>query len=172
MTDEELKQPNSEMVSPSSTAIIRKGDRSDIQLYKDVLSEKFASAKTPEECATLISLRQEVQALDIEARRLEYAEKSANIQLQEAKQATFFQRIQQTVASISALGIGVVLLQSYPLASLLFLILGLAKPLGYSLGEVNELLSGIKGFPKDPDSIVSDKIKQEFQQEEVKDVRL
>jgi len=37
-------------------------------------------------------------------------------------------------ASVFSVGIGVLLIQTVPLAGSLFLILGLAKPLGYSLG--------------------------------------
>lgn len=169
MTSEELEQQRKITLLPSQAqdgAIAKPEARSDIQVYKEVLSERFALARTPEECERLIVLRQKVQELDVEDRRLDYAQKSAEIQLQEAKQKANFQRGQQTVASIISVGIGIYFLQAVPLAGLLFLILGLAKPLGYSLGEISGLLDGLKGFFKDSDEILPNGDEKESQSEE------
>jgi hypothetical protein len=116
-------------------------------------------------------VRQKVQELDIASRRLDYAEKSAEIQLQEAKQKALFQRSQQVVASLISVSIGIYFIQAVPLAGLLFLILGLARPLGYSLGEISSLLDGLKGFLKDSDELLSNSKEQEMESEEAKDAR-
>jgi len=174
MTGEELEQPRKITLLPNqsqSGVVIRREAQSDIQVYKEILGERFALAKTAEECERLIELRQKVQGLDTESRRLDYAEKSAEIQLQEAKQKALFQRSQQVVASAISVGIGIYFIQAVPLAGLLFLILGLARPLGYSLGEISGLLDGLKGFPKESDEFLSNENDQEIQSEEARDAR-
>jgi|GEM_PF-1876207 len=175
MTGEELEQPSKISVLPSqsstSGAILKREARNDIQTYKEVLGERFALAKTAEECEKLIELRQKIQELDTESRRLDYAEKSAEIQLQEAKQKALYQRSQQVVASVISVCIGLYFIQAVPLAGLLFLILGLARPLGYSLSEISGLLDGLKGFPKNSDKLLSNGKEQKSQSEEAKDAR-
>ena len=174
MTDEKLKRPNTVDISsyqPSDSAIIPKSGQSDIQVYKDVLGENFASAKTAKEWETLITLRERVQLLDIGDRRLEYAEKSADIKLKEDEQDKSFQRIQRIAASISSIIIGGIFIQTFPLAGLLFLILGLAKPLGYSLGDVSDLLNGLKGFPKGSNKVFIDEKEQDYSSGEMRDER-
>lgn len=175
MTGEELEQPRKINILPSQSStsgvIVKRETQSDIQTYKEVLGERFALAKTAEECEKLIELRQKIQKLDTESRRLDYAEKSAEIQLQEAKQKSLYQRSQQVVASIISVCIGLYFIQAVPLAGLLFLILGLARPLGYSLGEISGLLDGLKGFPKNSDELLFNGKEQESQSEEVEDAR-
>jgi len=174
MTGEELEQPRKMTLLPNqsqSGVIVKREAQSDIQVYKEILGERFALAKTAEECERLIELRQKVQELDTESRRLDYAEESAKIQLQEAKQKAIFQRGQQVVASVVSVGIGIYFIQAASLAGLLFLILGLARPLGYSLGEISGLLDGLKGFPKDSDELLSNGKAQESQSEETRDER-
>ena len=169
MASEELEQQRKITLLPDQFqggAIAKSEARSDIQVYKEVLSERFALAKTAEEYESLIVLRQKIQKLDVEDRRLDYAQKSAEIQLQEAKQKANFQRGQQIVASIVSVGIGIYSLQALPLAGLLFLILGLAKPLGYSLGEISGLLDGLKGFFRDSNEILPNEEEKEIQSEE------
>ncbi|BAY21557.1 hypothetical protein NIES2100_13120 [Calothrix sp. NIES-2100] len=156
---------------PQSGLLARRENQSDIQVYKDALSDRFIEARTVEECEKLISLRQKVQELDLEARRLDYAQKSAEIQLQEAKQKALFHRSQQVVASVVSIGVGIYFLQTVPLAGLLFLILGLAKPLGYSLGEISGFLDGLKGFTKDSDELLSIENEQENKSKESRDAR-
>jgi hypothetical protein len=174
MADEDREQPRTITLLPDQSqfgAITRQGAASDIQIYKEILGEKFALARTHEECENLIELRQKIQELDTDSRRLDYAEKSAEIQLQEAKQKVLFQRSQQIVASVVSVGIGIYFIQAIPLAGLLFLILGLARPLGYSLGEISSLLDGLKGFPKDSDELLSNRKDQESQSEEARNAR-
>jgi hypothetical protein len=174
MADEDRERLKTITLLPDQSqvgAIIRQGASSDIQIYKEILGEKFALAKTPEECERLIELRQKIQELDTDSRRLDYAEKSAEIQLQEAKQKALFQRSQQVVANVVSVGIGIYFIQAIPLAGLLFLILGLARPLGYSLGEISSLLDGLKGFPKDSDEILSNGKDQESKSEEARNAR-
>jgi hypothetical protein len=174
MTSEELEQSRKITLLPSqsqSGVIVRREAQSDIQIYKEILGERFALAKTTEECERLIELRQKVQELDTESRRLDYAEKSAEIQLRETKQKPLFQRSQQVVASVVSVGIGIYFIQAVPFAGLLFLILGLARPLGYSLGEIGGLLDGLKGFPGDSDELLSNGKEQEIQSEEARDER-
>lgn len=174
MGGKDREQPRIITVLPDQSGIgplTRQRDLSDIQIYKDILSEKFCLATTTEEYENLIRLRQRIQGLDVESRRLDYAEKSAQIQLQESKQKAVFQRGQQIVSGVISVGIGIYFMQSLPLAGLLFLILGLAKPLGYSLGEIGDLLDGLKGFPNDSDNLLSNRKDQDSQSEEVKDAR-
>lgn len=174
MTGEELEQLRKITLSPNqsqSGAIVKREAQSDIQVYKEILGERFALAKTAEEFERLIEVRQKVQELDIASRRLDYAEKSAEIQLQEAKQKALFQRSQQVVASLISVSIRIYFIQAVPLAGLLFLILGLARPLGYSLGEISGLLDGLKGFLKDSDELLSNGKEQEMESEEAKDAR-
>lgn len=160
MASEELEQQRKITLLPDQSqdgAIAKLEARSDIQVYKEVLSERFALAKTAEEYEALILLRQKVQELDVEDRRLDYAQKSAELKLQEVKQKANFQRGQQIIASIASIGIGICFWQAMPLAGLLFIILGLAKPLGYSLEEISGLINGLKGFFIDSNQILSDR---------------
>jgi hypothetical protein len=152
-------------------AIVKREVQSDIQVYKAVLSDRFALAGTAEECEKLMNLRQKLQELDVEDRRLDYAQQSAELQLQEAKQKAIFQRGQQIVASVVSVGVGIYFLQALPLAGLLFLILGLARPLGYSLAEIGGLLDGLKGFPKDSDQLLSNGEEKEIQSQEPSNAR-
>ena len=151
-----------------SGALTQRGTVSDIEVYKEVLSDRFSEARTVDEHERLLVLRKRVQELDIETRQLDYAQKSAEIQLKQAQQKEFIQRGQNIAAITISIGIGIYLLQSIPLAGLLFLILGLAKPLGYSLGEIGTFLNGLKSFQKGSNKIFSD---EEVQYEESESAR-
>lgn len=151
--------------SPSG-AVIKRDTQSDIEVYKEVLSDRFTEARTPEEYEKLLIVRQRVQELEIENRRLDYAQRTAEIQLQQAQQKAVLQRGQQIAAITISIAAGFYLLQTIPLAGLLFLILGLAKPLGYSLVEIGGFLESLKGFPEDSDKLLSDEEKQINQAEE------
>jgi len=155
----------------SSGAPVKREAQSDIEVYKEVLSDRFIEAKTVEQYEELLVLRQRVQELDIEDRRLNYAQKSAEVQLQQAQQKDLIQRGQQIAAITISIATGIYLLQTIPLAGLLFLVLGLAKPLGYSLGEIGNFLDNLKGFPKDSNKLLSDEKEQIGQAEESKDER-
>jgi ABC-type multidrug transport system fused ATPase/permease subunit len=147
-------------------SILKQETLSDIQVYKDTLAERFALAPTSEELDRLIQQRRKIQELDREASQLNYAKELAKIQIQDAKQKAIFQRSQQVVASVVSIIIGLYCMQVFPLASLLFLVLGLARPLGYSLGEISELFGGLTGFSKESDKIISNENIQEIQSEE------
>lgn len=138
---------------------------SDIDVYKDVLSNRFMEAKTVEDYEKIIVLRQRLQELDAETKRLNYAQKSSEIQLQQAQQKVVLQNGQQIGAIVASVVIGAVILPTVPLGGLLFLILGLAKPLGYSLGEIGVFLDSIKGLPKDADKVLAKKNEQGEQRE-------
>lgn len=152
-------------------AIVKREAQSDIQLYKAVLSDRFMLAETAEECEKIMDLRQKLQELDVEDRRLNYTQQSAELQLREVTQKSMFQRGQQIVASVISVSVGVYCLQALPLAGLLFLILGLARPLGYSLAEVSDLLDGLKGFPKDSDELISNGEDKGIQSQEPSNAR-
>ncbi|NJK69538.1 MAG: hypothetical protein HC941_26145 [Microcoleus sp. SU_5_3] len=174
MTGEELEQSTKIAFLPNqlqSGEIVKQESQSDIEVYKEILSERFALAKTAKELDNLIELRQKVQELDKKARQLEYAQESAELQLKEAKQKAVFQRSQQVVSSIVAVGIGLYLIQFYPLASLLFLVLGLARPLGYSLGEIGELLGGMTGFFNGSDKLLYNDPEEDIQSEDSTNAR-
>jgi hypothetical protein len=174
MEDKELEQQTKLSVlrdQSSSGALVKREAQSDIEVYKEVLSDRFIKARTVEEYEELLVLRQRVQELDIGDRRLNYAQKSAEVQLQQAQQKDLIQRGQQIAAITISIAAGIYLLQTIPLAGLLFLILGLAKPLGYSLGEIGNFLDNLKGFPKDSDKLLSDEKEEVDQAEESKDAR-
>ncbi|OUC15583.1 MAG: hypothetical protein B0A82_06485 [Alkalinema sp. CACIAM 70d] len=174
MEDKELEQQSKITIFRDqlpSEGLAKRETQSDIDVYKEVLSDRFIEATTVEEYEKLLVLRQKLQTLDVETRRLNYAQKSAEIQLQQAQQKDTFQRGQQIAAITISIAAGIYLLQTIPLAGLLFLILGLAKPLGYSLGEIGNFLDSLKGFPKDSDKILLDEEEQADQAEESKDAR-
>lgn len=174
MEDKDLEQHTKLTVlrdQSSSGALVKREAQSDIEVYKEVLSDRFIKARTVEEFEELLVLRQRVQELDVGDRRLNYAQKSAEVQLQQAQQKDLIQRGQQIVAITISIAAGIYLLQTIPLAGLLFLILGLAKPLGYSLGEIGNFLDNLKGFPKDSDKLLSDEKEEIDQAEESKDAR-
>jgi hypothetical protein len=154
-----------------SRSIVKQETQSDIQVYKDTLAERFALAPTSEELDRLIQQRRKIQELDREASQLNYAKELAKIKIQDAKQKGIFQRSQQVVASVVSIIIGLYFMQAFPLASLLFLVLGLARPLGYSLGEISELLGGLTGFSQESDKLLSNGNEQEIRSEELTDER-
>lgn len=119
----------------------------------------------------MIELRQEIHELERKERQLNYIQQSAEVQLQKAQEKDIFQRNQQMVASVFSVGIGVLLIQTVPLAGLLFLILGLAKPLGYSLGEIGDFLDGLRGFSKDSNELLYNGKDKDNQSEEQKNGR-
>ena len=166
MEDKEIDQPkNITILSDQSLSgtFVKHEAQSDIEVYKDVISERFTEAQTVEDYEKLLVLRQKVQEIDMEARRLDYAERSAEIQLKQVQQKALIQRGQQIAAITISIAAGIYLLQTIPLAGLLFLVLGLAKPLGYSLGEIGDFLDSLKGFPKDSEQLLPNEDKQESQ---------
>lgn len=174
MTGEELEQSTKIAFLPNqlpSGVIAKQEFQSDIKVYKEILGERFALAKTAKELEDLIELRQKLQELDRKDRQLEYAQESAELQLKEAKQKAVFQRSQQVVASIFSVGIGLYLIQFFPLASLLFLVLGLARPLGYSLGEISVFLGGMTGFFNGSDKFIYNDTKEDIQSKEPTNAR-
>mgnify|MGYP000019862666 FL=1 len=174
MTDEKLDQPRNITLLPyqmQSGEILKQDTQSDIEVYKEILAEKFALAKTAEEYDRVIKMREKIQELDRNHRQLNYTQQSADAQLFETKQKAIFQRSQQVVASVISVGIGIYFIQALPLAGLLFLILGLARPLGYSLGEIGELFDGLTGFPRDSNKLLSNGNERDIQSEESKNAR-
>jgi hypothetical protein len=170
MASEKPEQPGKIILLANQSQdkkVTESGFQSDIQIYKAVISEKFILATTAEEYEKLLNVRQKIQELDIEDRRLDYAQQSAEIKLKDARQRSSFQRIQQAAASLTSISIGIYFLQALPLAGLLFLILGLAKPLGYSLGEISEFLDGLKGFSKDSEELVFGENGKEAKEKEI-----
>lgn len=141
---EQGKERVDEPTKPNE-AIVKLESLSNLEIYEEVLGQRFIRAGTAEECKEIILLSKEVQDLAIQRRREEEAQKLADRQLQDSIRSIQFQRTQQVVASVVSIGIGLYCLSTVPLAGLLLLILGLAKPLGYSLGEVGSLLDGFNG---------------------------
>jgi hypothetical protein len=151
--------------SPSKS-LVRLEPQSDIEIYKEVLSDRFKEAKTVEECEKFLALRQKVQELDTETRQLNYAQQSAEVQLKQAQHKVFFQGGQQIVAITISIFVGIYLLRTNPSVGLLLLVLGLAKPLGYSLGEIGNFFDSLKGFPKDSGKLLSNEKESIGQTEE------
>jgi len=88
MTDEKLEQPRNITLLPyqmQSGESIKQENKSDIQVYKEILLEKFALAKRAEEYEILIDLRQKLHELDRKERQLNYTQQSAEVQLQKAQ---------------------------------------------------------------------------------------
>ena len=128
----------------TSELLIKRENNSDIEVYKEVLNNKFTKASTVEECEKLLKLRQKVHLLDSESRQLNYAEESAQSQLQQTRQESKNQQIQQNIAMVFSVGFGVYLLHEFSFAGLLLVILGLTKPLGYSLNEIGGFIDNLK----------------------------
>ena len=169
MTDEELKRGGEIALLSTQVqtgAIIRQKDQSDLQVFKDTLDKQVAESRTVKELEKLIELRGKLQKLDIENSKLNHANKWAKMQIEDKKQKNTFQRSQQVFASVASVVIGLYFMQALPLASLLFLVLGLARPLGYSLGEISDLFGGLTGFSKEPNKLLSNENIQEIQSEE------
>ncbi len=150
-----------------SGAILKQETQSDIQAYEKILVERAEQSETPEELEKWIELRQEVHKLDRNNRQLNYTQQSAEFQFEK----DIFQRRQQVIASVISVGIGICFIQTFPLAGLLIVILGLAKPLGYSLGEIGELFNGLTGFSKNSNKLQSNSNDQDIQSEEPKNAR-
>ena len=170
MTDEKLDQPRNITLLPDqmqSGAIVKLGTQSEIPVCQDILAKRFALAKTPQEYALVIEDMERIHELDKRKRQLNHAEKLAESQLHK----DIFQRNQQVVASVISVGIGICFIQAFPLAGLLIIILGLAKPLGYSLGEISELFDGLTGFPKDSNKLLSNGNDRDIQSEEPKNAK-
>ena len=151
---------------PQNEVVTSQEKKSYIQDYKVELGKRFALAKTSTELEEILDLSQIVHELDTKDKQLAYSQELAEIQLREEKRKLVFQQSQQVVASIIAVGIGIYLIPIAPLPSILFLVLGLAKSLGYSLGEVGSLLNELKGFPKSSGELLSNENKQEVKSEE------
>lgn len=170
MTDEKLDQPRNITLRSDrmqSETILKQETQSHIQAYGKLLVERAEQSETPEEFEKWIKLRQEVYKLDRNHRQLDYAQQSAEFQFEK----DIFQRRQQVIASVISVGIGICFIQTFPLAGLLIVILGLAKPLGYSLGEIGELLDDLTGFSKNSNKLQSNSNDQDIQSEEPKNAR-
>lgn len=107
------------------------------------LSEKMKLAKTPEEAKLYLDLIKERQQ---QIEQQEYA----NFQLSETKNQVKYERkirvYKESVSvtfSLISIVLGIVTSTSIPLIAPLLIILGLIKPLGYSIGEVVELYKGL-----------------------------
>ncbi len=107
------------------------------------LSEKMKLAKTPEEAKLYLDLIKERQQ---QIEQQEYT----NFQLSESKNQVKYERkirvYKESVSvtfSLISIVLGIVTSTSIPLIAPLLIILGLIKPLGYSIGEVVELFKGL-----------------------------
>jgi len=136
--------------------IVSRNEQSDLQSYKDTLSELFREAKTPEERKQILEMREKVHEQERKDAELAYSRDCANAQLSEAQNQSNYSRGQQIVASTVAVGIGIYFMPSVPLVGTLFLIIGLTKPLGYSLSEVSKLLDRLQGLAGIPRDILSE----------------
>lgn len=150
-----------------SETIPKQETQSYIQAYGKLLVERAEQSKTPEALEQCIELSQKLYRLDRNYRELNHAQQSAEFQLEK----DIFQRRQQVIASVISVGIGICFIQTFPLAGLLIVILGLAKPLGYSLGEIGELFNDLKGFSKNSNKLQSNSNDQDIQSEEPKNAR-
>lgn len=148
--------------------------QSAMQPYKDILQERYAEAKTSEERNDILTELQTVQVIDKENRQIQFSEEAAKRQMQQWEKQSIFQRWTQVGGCLSALGIGLYCLQAAPLAGLLFLILGVAGPLGYELGDIGSLFQQLKGIPENRnnlDDFNSDDVLERIQLEENSDAR-
>ena len=113
MTDEKLDQPRNITLLPyqmQSGEILKQDTQSDIEIYKEILAEKFALAKTAEECDRVIKMRQTIQELDRNNRQLNYTEQSAKAQLVETQQAELLSNVDNRLSLVlSQLGLAFIL---------------------------------------------------------------
>jgi len=154
---------------PQNEVITSQEKQSYIQDCKEELGKRLAIAKTTAEVEEILNLSPILYELETKEEQLKYAQKLAEIRLREAKQKLDSQQSHQVVAivaSIAAVVLGIYFMPITPLPSVLFLVLGLAKPLGYSLGEVGSLLSELKGFPQSSDELLYNENKKEIRSEE------
>lgn len=114
-----------------------------LDLIQVSLSEKMKLAKTPEEAKLYLDLIKERQQ---QIEQQEYT----NFQLSESKNQVKYERkirvYKESVSvtfSLISIVLGIVTSTSIPLIAPLLIILGLIKPLGYSIGEVVELFKGL-----------------------------
>lgn len=107
------------------------------------LCDKLEAAENPEEVQAYLSL---IKAREEQIRQKEYLD----FQIAESKNQINYDRklrvYKESVAvvfSIFAIILGIQTINSIPLIAPLIIILGLIKPLGYSIGEVLELYKGL-----------------------------
>jgi hypothetical protein len=141
----------------------------------NALDKRVADAKSSEEsseeCSAAMEARRQALVFAKEIRQLNYLQQVSDFQLQQAKQKAISQNWQQIGAIVASIAIGIFLFPTSQLGGLLFLILGLAKPLGYSLVEVANLFDSLRGFPKDLGEITLDGSEQINKDEEPKNAR-
>ena len=146
-----------------------KSQASDISIIIDAVDKRIIEAETMEECEKAIDLRRKVNELDKEIRLLNYSQQLSEAQLQQAQQKAISQNWQQVGAIVASIIVGTFLFPISQQAGLLFLVIGLAKPLGYSLVEIASLLdslNSLKGFTKDSAKIMIDGSEQINKQDE------
>lgn len=139
--------------SDSSGSSIQPSERSDLVAINKNLTERIEQAQNPEEIKELLKLRDIV--LDQGRRQTE--QKAALIRLEEAQKEISFSRnltiareISTKVASAAAVAVGWYLINSSPLFGVLIIILGFAKMLDYSLGEVLGLFEKLSETIRQP----------------------
>lgn len=120
---------------------------SNIDPIQASLSEKLKLAKTPEEAKRYLDLINQRQE---QIRQQEYTD----FQLSESKNQVKYERkirvYKESVSvtfSVISIVLGIITITSIPLIAPLLIILGLIKPLGYSIGEVVELFKGLNEPP-------------------------
>jgi hypothetical protein len=116
-----------------------------------ILSQRMAIAKTPEELDKVLDQRNKLLEIEYRRSQLKHAENSANRKLEEAKE----KRRDRLAASIASVGIGLGIIPFFPMLSPFMIILGLTKPLGYSVTEISNKFMKIafKTSQKDGDQV-------------------
>lgn len=136
--------------TPNGDIVPVKQSLSDLDPIKASLYNKIKLAKTPEETQNYLNLinQREQQIAQREYRNFQLSEGKNQIKY-ERKIAVYKESI-TVVFSIISIVLGMLTTNSIPLIGPLLILLGLIKPLGYSIGEVVELLGGLTESRKLP----------------------
>lgn len=114
------------------------------------LYDKLKLAKTPEEAQSYLNLIQQRQEQIEQREYTNFQLSQGSNQIKYERKLGVYREIMSVVFSVAAIVLGLLTTRSIPLIAPLLIILGLIKPLGYSLGEVLELYRGLNQSRKPP----------------------
>jgi hypothetical protein len=154
--------------SSSSDSSIQPSEQSDLLAINEYLTERIKSAKTPEEIREYLTLRDYVQSQALK----QFEQETVKFKLQQAKDEIRFNRklkvareVRTLAASTVTTVIGLYLVANSPVFGAMLIILGLAKPLEYSLNEISDLFKNLSELLKQlPDLLLGNKKNSESDQ--------
>jgi hypothetical protein len=134
--------------SPSNSDIVPvNSSESNIDLIQANLSEKLKLAKTPEETKRYLDLINQRQEQIRQQKYTDFQLSESKNQVKYERKIRVYKESVSVTFSLISIILGIVTSTSIPLIAPLLIILGLIKPLGYSIGEVVELFKGLNEPP-------------------------